>query len=186
MASNSSPPSAHSLASHSNNFNSPLSSLSSSSILSPTDEYLRHLFCNVDADESGYLCKVELRQLCSKFGIADEEADGIFTDLDADGDGKITFEEFRNGFDDYEKGILTGGATSSPLAGYENIKKGVDLELYGNNNNDYARSKRESKSRSRSKIKMNNKEMNGNGHERIIMDESYEDNGILNHGKSLG
>lgn len=46
----------------------------------------------------GYIVKEELRDLCSSLAIADEDSDVIFTDLDRDMDGKISYTEFSKGF----------------------------------------------------------------------------------------
>lgn len=99
--------------------------------MSVSDEQLRYLFDAVDTDNSGYLCKKELRELCAKFSIVAEDADAIFDDLDVDGDDQISFDDFRNGFDDYEKSVLAANAPLSPDAvkkaeSFENILKGLE------------------------------------------------------------
>lgn len=64
------------------------------------------LFQSCDADESGFIGLQEVRTICNKFGITAEDADNIFLDLDRDGDGQISFEDFREGFKDYENHVL--------------------------------------------------------------------------------
>ncbi|MPC31839.1 Ras and EF-hand domain-containing protein [Portunus trituberculatus] len=46
----------------------------------------------------GFIVREELRDLCSSLAIADEDSDVIFTDLDQDKDGKISYKEFSKGF----------------------------------------------------------------------------------------
>lgn len=43
----------------------------------------------------------ELRDLCANLAIAAEDSDVIFTDLDQDEDGKISYEEFSRGFTEF-------------------------------------------------------------------------------------
>ena len=81
-----------------------------------SDDYLMELFKSCDTDSSGYLSIAELRCLCSKFEISYSDADQIFHDLDMDNDGQISFEDFRLGFDDYEKQILT---SSTGIQGHD-------------------------------------------------------------------
>jgi len=59
---------------------------------------LEHLFRRCDAAGSGYIDREEFRELCRGFDIGDCDADIIFYDLDHDGDGRISFEDFSYGF----------------------------------------------------------------------------------------
>lgn len=43
----------------------------------------------------------ELRELCASLAIEAEDSDVIFTDLDQDEDGKISYEEFSRGFTEF-------------------------------------------------------------------------------------
>ncbi|XP_074596490.1 ras and EF-hand domain-containing protein-like isoform X2 [Brevipalpus obovatus] len=61
------------------------------------------IFRACDTDGSGYIGKEEVTSICDKFGISNIDANNIFIDLDRDGDGQISFEDFREGFKDYEK-----------------------------------------------------------------------------------
>jgi hypothetical protein len=94
------------------------------------DQNLRQLFNYWDTDRSGYLCKNELRELCARFGITASDSDAIFADLDRDGDGKISFEDFQSGFDDYEKGVMISSIQSSSnhSGSYESIRKALETE----------------------------------------------------------
>ena len=71
---------------------------------------LEQLFHKCDRKGSGFIDLDEFRDLCSGFGISTEDADMIFADLDHDGDGRISFEDFSFGFRDF----LTPGQTSRP------------------------------------------------------------------------
>lgn len=101
--------------------------------MSETDNQLRQLFIACDTDGSGFIGNDEVRDICAKFGIAAVDADSIFEDLDRDGDGKISFEDFQEGFDDYEKSILVSSAPLSPgfrrnADSLESIKKALEQE----------------------------------------------------------
>ncbi|XP_042871091.1 ras and EF-hand domain-containing protein-like isoform X2 [Penaeus japonicus] len=66
-----------------------------------TDQQLRQLFKTCDKDGKGYIVAEELRDLCSGLGITAEDSDVIFTDLDQDRDGKISYNEFSKGFREF-------------------------------------------------------------------------------------
>ena len=57
---------------------------------------VRATFRQVDADQSGYIDKEELRAVLQKLGgqVNDEEVDKCYKELDENDDGKIDFEEF--------------------------------------------------------------------------------------------
>ncbi|XP_045104323.1 ras and EF-hand domain-containing protein homolog isoform X1 [Portunus trituberculatus] len=61
-------------------------------------EQLLALFSACDKQGKGFIVREELRDLCSSLAIADEDSDVIFTDLDQDKDGKISYKEFSKGF----------------------------------------------------------------------------------------
>lgn len=67
---------------------------------------LEQLFKRCDTKGIGFIDKDEFRELCAGFEIGNEDADVIFADLDHDGDGRISFEDFSFGFRDF----LTPGA----------------------------------------------------------------------------
>ena len=62
---------------------------------------LEQLFNRCDRKGTGFVDLDEFRNLCSGFGISAEDADMIFVDLDHDGDGRISFEDFSFGFRDF-------------------------------------------------------------------------------------
>eukprot|EP00656_Telonema_subtile_P053023 TRINITY_DN7549_c0_g1_i3.p1 TRINITY_DN7549_c0_g1~~TRINITY_DN7549_c0_g1_i3.p1 ORF type:complete len:635 (-),score=108.77 TRINITY_DN7549_c0_g1_i3:2023-3927(-) len=57
----------------------------------------RRLFDSIDIDRGGTLTLDEMFHFieCKVPGVSMEEAKGIFTEIDADGDGEITFHEFK-------------------------------------------------------------------------------------------
>ncbi|RWS28622.1 ras and EF-hand domain-containing protein-like protein, partial [Leptotrombidium deliense] len=65
-------------------------------------DILLSAFNECDVDGSGFIGKDEVHLICDKFGIADN-ADDVFKDLDRDGDGQISFEDFCAGFSEFEK-----------------------------------------------------------------------------------
>src|ERR1700733_11973136 len=79
---------------------------------SETDQHLLQLFQSCDTDGSGFIGIEEVKEICLRIGASDSDATEIFLKLDRDGDGKVSFEDFRAGFDDYEKGLIVA---STPL-----------------------------------------------------------------------
>jgi len=70
----------------------------------PPEEYehARELFNTIDTDNSGTICSSELSDLLTKLTIdtTEEEAETLFSFLDKDGDGEISFEdEFKPWYD---------------------------------------------------------------------------------------
>lgn len=65
---------------------------------------LRSLFHTYDVDNSGRIEKDEFSAICQELQVPTDEAESIFSRLDADGDGTVTLEEFLSGFtDQHEK-----------------------------------------------------------------------------------
>lgn len=62
---------------------------------------MEQLFRRCDTTGTGYIDKDEFRDLCAGFDIGSDDADVIFADLDHDGDGRISFEDFSFGFRDF-------------------------------------------------------------------------------------
>jgi len=61
------------------------------------EEDLRDAFNMFDADRSGFIDRDEVRALMKKLAqtLTEEEIDAIMEEVDTDGDGEISFEEFR-------------------------------------------------------------------------------------------
>jgi hypothetical protein len=72
---------------------------------------LEQLFRACDKQGTGHIGPSEFRDLCSTFDIDHDDSDTIFADLDHDGDGQISLEDFRWGFRDF----LTPGSRRSSL-----------------------------------------------------------------------
>ena len=62
-----------------------------------TEEALRSAFDVFDADGSEYIDRDEVRLLMKKFAqaLTDDEIDQIMQERDVDGNGEISFEEFK-------------------------------------------------------------------------------------------
>jgi len=62
------------------------------------EEDLREAFNMFDADGSGFIDRNEVRMLMKKLAqtLTDDEIDAIMEIVDVDGDGEISFEEFKN------------------------------------------------------------------------------------------
>lgn len=61
------------------------------------EEDLRDAFNMFDADRSGYIDREEVRMLMKKLAqtLTEDEIDAIMEEVDTDGDGEISFDEFR-------------------------------------------------------------------------------------------
>merc|ERR1711874_335418 len=58
-------------------------------------------FSALDRDNSGYISAKEMRKLSAK--LSEEELNALMVKLDSDGDGVLSFEEFKVLFDKNEK-----------------------------------------------------------------------------------
>ena len=72
---------------------------------------LEQLFRACDKQGTGHIGPSEFRDLCAGFDIDPIDSDAIFTDLDHDGDGQVSLEDFAWGFRDF----LTPGSRRSSL-----------------------------------------------------------------------
>lgn len=61
------------------------------------EQHLRDVFNMFDSDSSGYIDRDELRALMKKLAqtLKDDEITAIMEEADVDGDGEISFEEFK-------------------------------------------------------------------------------------------
>jgi len=61
------------------------------------EEDLRDAFNMFDADRSGFIDRDEVRALMKKLAqtLTEDEIDAIMEEVDTDGDGEISFQEFR-------------------------------------------------------------------------------------------
>ena len=67
---------------------------------------LKQIFCIFDHDENGYIEVPELRETIRGLNLTEQETQNLIKDFDIDGDGKISFEEFRKYFLCYLKQFL--------------------------------------------------------------------------------
>lgn len=82
-------------------------------------ESLRQLFIECDVNKLGSLGDQEFSIMCSKIGLSKEAARETFERLDSDKNGRITFDEFKAGFNQYSKQTAapsSGGKATSPSA----------------------------------------------------------------------
>lgn len=77
---------------------------------------MEQLFNQCDTRGTGFIDQKEFRDLCRGFDIDNNDADIIFYDLDHDGDGKISFEDFAFGFRDF---VTPGARRGSIQLGLE-------------------------------------------------------------------
>ena len=78
------------------------------------EKLLENLFNTFDTRQTGYLGKSELRHLCKGISLTEDEFDTIFTELDTDGDNKISKDDFVRGFADSHELFLQEGSPLSP------------------------------------------------------------------------
>jgi len=64
--------------------------------LEGVEEIARAMFDLFDQDKSGEIQRFEMEETLGKFGVkvTPEEFDLLMSELDPNGDGKVTFEEF--------------------------------------------------------------------------------------------
>ncbi|CAL4944056.1 unnamed protein product [Urochloa decumbens] len=62
-----------------------------------SEEKLREAFDVIDKDQDGYISATELRQVMTNLGekVTDQEVEEMMREADTDGDGRVSFEEFK-------------------------------------------------------------------------------------------
>jgi len=68
-------------------------------------EELQEMFKGLDLDNSGTLERPELEELMKMLGEPAGRVDDLFARADSDGDGEISFEEFKKVFRDGEDNV---------------------------------------------------------------------------------
>ena len=75
-------------------FGGPIADKTEAELRTATDADLREAFARVDADGSGYVSVDELRRAAAFLGFPVDASDAEFGQMDTNGDGKASFEEF--------------------------------------------------------------------------------------------
>ncbi|KAJ9586006.1 hypothetical protein L9F63_020344 [Diploptera punctata] len=82
---------------------------------------LEQLFRACDKRGTGHIGPSEFRELCAGFEIDPIDSDVIFTDLDHDGDGQVSLEDFAWGFRDF---LAPGSRRGSMQVGIDSHIRG--------------------------------------------------------------
>ena len=63
----------------------------------PSEEEIKEVFDQFDADGSGAIDKTEIKKVCEALGVdaSASDIDDLIKSADADGDGKIQYAEFK-------------------------------------------------------------------------------------------
>ncbi|EPS70174.1 hypothetical protein M569_04591, partial [Genlisea aurea] len=74
-----------------------LSSVAHMIKLNDSDESVRETFDVIDKDQNGFITPEELREVLLKLGesVSDEEVLSMISEADYDGDGQVSFEDFK-------------------------------------------------------------------------------------------
>ncbi|XP_066995628.2 ras and EF-hand domain-containing protein homolog [Anabrus simplex] len=92
------------------------------------ERQLQQLFRACDKQGSGHIGPDEFRELCTGFDIGPADSDAIFVDLDHDGDGKVSLEDFAWGFRDFLNPDSTSSRRPSVDVVVEELQKQQELE----------------------------------------------------------
>ncbi|XP_031568045.1 ras and EF-hand domain-containing protein homolog isoform X3 [Actinia tenebrosa] len=68
----------------------------------------RELFYLCDTDRKGYITKTDLQRVAIDLNLNFDQLDLIFDKLDQDSNGRLTLEEFADGFGNFLRGVETG------------------------------------------------------------------------------
>ena len=85
---------------------------------------LEQLFRACDKHGTGHIGPSEFRELCAGFDIDPTDSDAIFNDLDHDGDGQVSLEDFAWGFRDF---LAPGSRRGSMQVGMDTYVKDMSL-----------------------------------------------------------
>lgn len=63
----------------------------------PSEDEIKQVFDQFDADGSGYIDSSEIAKVCEALGVEASSSDieAIIAEADSSGDGKVSFEEFK-------------------------------------------------------------------------------------------
>ncbi len=73
----------------------------------PSPSSIRQLFEACDLSGSGFIEREELAQVCED--LEEEEFQGLFEELDLDGDGRISLTDFTTGFQSVSETLMSLG-----------------------------------------------------------------------------
>ncbi|XP_074660669.1 ras and EF-hand domain-containing protein homolog isoform X3 [Tubulanus polymorphus] len=68
------------------------------------EKYIAQLFSACDLDSSGFIDQAELASICTE--LSSDELTDVFSELDQDGDGRISVNEFAEGFKSISQTLL--------------------------------------------------------------------------------
>jgi Ca2+-binding EF-hand superfamily protein len=85
----------------------------------------RELFYLCDTDRKGYITKIDLQRVAIDLNLNFDQLDLIFDKLDQDGNGKLTLDEFADGFGNF----LNGVDTEEESNGFDEHDDGIEVEV---------------------------------------------------------